>query len=279
MDIETGTEKGFRSVAKISKIMQEVITKFPDSLLCKYPVSTTTVPTTTVQTTITTGDPNSTASTASTTAPNETSTTTPAPVYEDLPCFPFDTCDEVDEYLKLPRGDRFSSFYDPVYSDACKCYNSKMEDSFRLGKYKYGGIHYGLPLPNTPNHYRRAPFKAVIDPMLKDCLQFYFDMDTGCAVFIMESCPGADPVVTALDVVGINIFALGSTDTESSEGLPFGAWTLVDHSVGNCGNLINDKAPRAREQVYTKKYSNDECRTILDYVPQDFGMQEDRSVR
>lgn len=281
MDIDLGGgKKGFRSVSKISRIMEEVITEMPGSLLCPYPVSTTTIPTTTTTTVPTTIDPNSTSTKTpkSTTTKKPKSTTTPPPVYEDLPCLPFQTCGEVDQYLKMPRGDRFFSFYDPVYSDACKCYSNRMQDNFRLGKYKYGGIHYGLPLPNTPKDYRRAPFQAVIDPVLKDCLQFYFDMDTSCAVFIMESCPQADPLVSGLDIVGINVFALGSRDTMSSEALPFGAWKGVDESVGNCGNLINDKAPKAREQVYSESHHFDGCSAIFNYRDEVFGMQEDGGV-
>ncbi len=151
-----------------------------------------------------------------------------------------------------------------------------MEDNFRLGKYKYGGIHYGLPVPNTPKEYRRAPFQAVVDPVLKDCLQFYFDMDTGCAVFIMESCSGGDPIVSGLDILGINVFALGSRDPKGNEALPFGMWEGVDESVGNCGDLINDKAPKAREQVYSVTHQNDGCRAILNYHGAVFGMPEDR---
>jgi len=125
-------------------------------------------------------------------------------------------------------------------------------------KYNFGGLDFGL---STLSPSALAP----TDPLFKNCLQFYFDPETRCVIFTLDQCSVAE--VESVLLEEFLIAALGNRDNKSSDAFPFGEFEKVD-SFGNCGNLINDKAPTPRRAALRAYSVYDWCRERLYKYPE-----------
>lgn len=243
----------------ISKLATTPVIKAFTNLICRYLVPTTPPPSTIApanSSTPITVKPSTNGTTKPT--PPATTASTPPPVYQNRPCEPHDTCAKVNTHLSEPGWDSFSSTYISV-SDACKCRSKNIKTGHQYRKYPYGGHHFGLPLPPGTPTTDVIPPTPVKDILFDQCLQFYFDTVTHCAIFRVSECNA--PPVKHLELNEIYIFALGATSQSERpyEGKPFGRWEPMDDSMGNCGNLINSKAKSQSGQLWSKHFGEGEC--------------------
>ncbi|CAL8069235.1 unnamed protein product [Orchesella dallaii] len=269
IELELNGDKMYRFIGKRSEFNKPIIGPLP-KIACQRPTTTTARTTTTTakstrSTTAKSTGPTTFKPPRSTTRRITSSETTITEITTDItttlsPYIRCKTpdCNIVRKNLHDSTAELFTSFYESIM-DTCMCFERDMKNNFTDKKYTFGGLHYGLPIPESQ--------LAPTDPLFNDCLQFYFDPETRCLIFILEECNVAQ--IESFVLEEFQMLALGSRDSVSSSAFPFGRFELVD-SLGNCGNLINDKAPKPRRALRLPNKSEACPQRSYSFI--DFGM-------